>query len=332
MAESPRSVRAGSGACAPFADRVLAWDAAADLYVVATHLARRRPPTPSTPPDLLELRRLSSGHQLAVVSCADRSGAFTGDAVSICDPRVDLAAHLPRTARLAFRPSGAGRDGLRARLSLREIVERDGRSVALYAVGAGGRRERILYLAHRPPTASMRARVVDVESFAPAVAAKVDGDSKITGAAKPAAAAKLRDRGDLLVMAELNVREGACERTEAVMVRIPIADLDRPAAPERQARLLARRKPPLAFEEWRSAAEIAALPADKVLSGLLAAVNADRPDLAARWWSETAAALPIEQIAPLATTLRERPELSEVRALVNLPSPPPPSPAPPAPP
>jgi hypothetical protein len=105
------------------------------------------------------------------------------------------------------------------------------------------------------------------------------------------------------------------------MLRMAQADLEKPAAIEHQARLLARLKQASPYAAWRSAADIAPLPPKQLLWGMVAAAEAGKPEVATRWWHETTAAIPLDQLAPLAAALRDWPELTQVRQRIRLPEP-----------
>jgi hypothetical protein len=112
---------------------------------------------------------------------------------------------------------------------------------------------------------------------------------------------------------------GDCSNTSVRMLRLRAEDLESPADSERQAHLLSRLNSSSSFAAWRTAAEVAPLPAARLLVGMAVAEEAGFAQFAARWWQETTAQLPVEQVAPLVTALRDRPELAMTRQLIKLP-------------
>jgi hypothetical protein len=279
-----------ASACAPSADRIVAWDAKADLYVVATHLGRATPPEGNPPADLLALRRLTTGRQVALVNCASRPGALDARGAYGCDYHA-FGHHVPPGT--TFRRQGPGAD--RSRLAVRAIQRGDHeREFALMAKGNDGLWYRVLWLDDLAvPPETITLRIIGSEQV---------GD-------------------DVVLALEGRHQGGGCRFTDVQMLRVRKVDLEKPAASERQAHLLGLLKISSPLSWWRTAAEIAPLPSSHLIVGMVAAVEAGRTDFAVRWWKETLASLPVTEVAPVTEALRERPELEEVRQQIDLPPP-----------
>ena len=288
-----RAQTAGASACVESAEKVVAWDAESDLYVIASYLERDRPPASGGRvfPNLIELRRMSTGAQLAFVNCASEPGALrASSAIEPCDYRTLFGALIPHRAQ--FRRQGPVFD--RSRLAVKGFAEGSDRAYALMSRPAGAAAwHRVMWLGDEVLRAPERmdVRIVDGERW----------------------------QGDVMLVLEIHHAGGSCKSTEAKMIRLRQIDLDAPAALEHQKHLLARLKEASPFSEWRSAAEIAPLPAARLISAMVAAAEAGKSDFAARWWSETTTGLSPAQLATMAAALRDRPELGETLRLIRLP-------------
>jgi hypothetical protein len=288
-----RAQTAGASACVESADKVLAWDAPSDLYVVASYLERDRPPGSDRRifPNLIELRRISTGAQLGLVNCAVEPGALrAASAVEPCDYRTLFGSLIP--ARAGFHRHGTALD--RSRLAVKGFAEGGDRAYALMSRPPGSPAwHRVMWLGDEVLRAPERMSVHIV-----------DGE---------------RWQGDVLLVLAIRHEGGACKSTEAKMIRLRQIDLDAPAAIEHQRHLLTRLKESSPFAGWRSAAEIAPLPPERLIAAMVAAAEAGKPDFAARWWNESTKGLPPAQLAALAAALRDRPELVETLRLIRLP-------------
>ena len=283
-------------ACVASAEQVVAWDAEADLYVVASYLERDRPPGPGARvfPNLLELRRLSTGAQVDLVNCASQPGALrASSAIEPCDFRVLFGARIPR--RALFKRQGTRLDP--NRVAIKPFAEGPDRAFALVARAKGASAwHRVMWLGDevmRPPE-RMNIRIIDGEHW----------------------------QQEVLVVIEITHQGGTCRSTEARVLRVREIDLDQPAALEHQKHLLVRLKESSPFAEWRSAAEIAPLPPNRLVNAMVVAAEAGKPDFAAHWWTATTTGLPLDQVAALAGALRDRPELRQIVAMIRLPAPP----------
>jgi hypothetical protein len=288
-----RAQTAGASACVESADKVVAWDAETDLYVVASYLERDRPPGSGGRifPNLIELRRMSTGAQVGLVNCATEPGALrASSATEPCDFRTLFGGLIPHRAQ--FRRQGTPLD--RSRLAIKGFAEGADRAYALMSrPSAAAAWHRVMWLGDQVLRAPerMNVRIVDGERW----------------------------QGEVLLVLDIRHEGGACKSTEAKMLRLRQIDLDEPAALEHQKHLLARLKESSPFAEWRSAAEIAPLPPARLISAMVAAAEAGKADFAARWWNATTTGLPPEQLAALAVALRDRPELAETLRLIRLP-------------
>ncbi|HEY0707082.1 MAG TPA: hypothetical protein VGG33_09800 [Polyangia bacterium] len=280
-----------AAACVPYADAVVAWDVDADLYVVATYHERATPPASRTAfPNLLELRRISSGKQVGVVNCAAAPGAVGAAAArGPCDFRALFGSAIPRSARFVAQ----GKPLPPGRLRIAALPDPSDGGLALFARTPAGGRHQVRWLGNA------RTQTGETLSFR-------------LGASER--------RADVVVVAlESRYRGGGCERTEAKLLRFHPRELDAKPGPEQQAGLLAALSLSSPFEDWRSAADIAPLPPEKLVFGMVVAAEAGRQDLAARWWTQGTATLPLERVASLAAALRARPELEVTRQLITLP-------------
>jgi hypothetical protein len=278
--------------CVPFADRVLTWDSEADLYVVATYTERAEPPARGAPlaPNLLELRRISTGAQLQLVNCALHADELgPGAELAPCDYRIEFARYL---GGKTLRPHGARLDLGRFKVA---------------SVEEGGVRGQVL-LVHNPRGGWQRLAWLEQQ--------RADAPEKVT--VRVVEGEKSGEHVDLVL--SRRQRGGDCSHTSVRVLRLRGGDLEAPAAGERQAHLLAHLSSSSPLASWRTAAEVAPLPPERVLIGMVVAEEAGLPQLGARWWQETTAQLPVERVAPLVTALRERPDLERTRQLIKLPA------------
>ncbi len=276
-------------ACIPFADRVIAFDTDADLYVVGTYTQRDVART-GMEPNLLELRRISTGAQIDLVNCAlhaDELGAAA--ARGPCDFRIEFARHVGAGR---FRQHGERLDLQRFKVA---TVEEDGlRGQVLMVKAARSGWQRLAWLEQQIAEAAEKVtlRLVAAE----------------------------RRGGHVDLVLARRQRGGDCNNTTVRVLRLREVDLEQPAAAARQGHLLAHLSSSSPLVAWRTAAELAPLPPARLLIGMAVAEEAGMPQLAARWWQATTAQLPVEQVGPLAQALRDRPELAVTRALVKLPA------------
>ncbi|HEY0715827.1 MAG TPA: hypothetical protein VGF45_24295 [Polyangia bacterium] len=288
----PRLPARAARGCVPFADAIVAWDVDADLYVVASYHERATPPRGSAAfPNLLELRRITSGKQLAVVNCAVAPGGLGASAARTpCDFRSVFGRLIPKTA--AFVATGPPLSPGQLRVATTAEPSGD-KGFALLARSPAGRPHRVRWLGQSATASGERLSI---------------------------RLGRSERRADAIVVAlESRYRGGDCDRTEVRLLRLDPRDLSDEAGPQRQQRLLAKLTLSSSVDDWRTAADLAPLPPDKLIFGMVAAADAGRPDLAARWWTEGTADLPLDRVASLATALRTRPELTIVRQLITLP-------------
>jgi hypothetical protein len=276
--------------CVPFADRVLAWDAEADLYVVATYLQRDTiADKTNLPPNLLELRRISTGAQRQLVNCALHADELGSEAMrGPCDFRVEFGRYLNAQR---FRQHGTRVE--LGRLKVVSVEDDGSQGTVLMARVPGKGWQRVAWLEQQP----------------------VDAPEKVT--VRLVGGERWGDNVDLVV--SRRQRGGDCSHTSVRMLRLRAADLEAPAAPERQAHLLGQLSSSSSFAAWRTAAELAPLPPERLLIGMAVAEESGLPQFAARWWQQTTAQLPVERLAPLVAGVRDRPELAETRQLIKLP-------------
>jgi hypothetical protein len=275
-----------AAACFPWAERVLAWDARADLYLLASWHDRDRPPPVSAAvtPNWYELRRISTGAQVAAHNCADGDSAVGAASVTRpCEWRTALAAALPRDFGARGEPFGAGR------LRLRSLPMGADSELALEGRGRRGWR-RLLWLEYRPRSPE-RVR------------------TSITVAERAA--------GDVVLGLEAFARGGNCTNTTVRMLRLPLEDLEDPARPGRQRRLLAPLDEDAPFERWQTAADLGPLPPERLIPALVAAERAAHLDIGVRWWKLATAALDPPRLAALTTQLRARPDLPGIVARLS---------------
>jgi hypothetical protein len=278
-------------ACVPYADAVVAWDIDADLYVVATYHERAVPPRPAEAvfPNLLELRRISSGKQIGVVNCAAEPGAVGAVAArGPCDFRTEFGPLIPKTAGFVPRGKPLGRGEVR----VATVPDSRDSGFALMARSRTGGLQNVRWLG-QPET--------------------------LTGERLSLRLGASERRPDAIVIVLESRYRGACNRTEAKLLHLHPIELDATAGPERQKRLLGKLNLSSSFEDWRSAADLRPLPPEKLVFGMVVAAEAGRHDLAARWWTEGTADLPLDRVASLAAALRTRPELEATRQLITLP-------------
>jgi hypothetical protein len=277
--------------CVPFADQVVSWDSEADLYVVATYTERAVPPgrAGGLGPNLLELRRISTGAQLHLINCALHDDELGPDAMrGPCDFRVEFGSYVGAGR---FRQHGQPIDLRRLKVAL--VKENDTSGQVLMVHAARGGWQRVAWLEQQRADAPEKVRV------------RVVGGERL-GANVDLVIARQQSGGD-------------CSNTSVRMLRLRAEDLEGPAAVARQAHLLAHLKSSSSFVEWRTAAELAPLPPERLLVAMAVAEEAGLPQFAARWWRETTGQLPVERVAPLAAALRDRPELAEALQLLKLP-------------
>jgi hypothetical protein len=277
-----------AAACYQWAEAVVAFDLAADLYVLATWHERERPPQPlsSVVPNWYELMRISTGEKVASHKCHDSIGMPEPAApVLPCDWRQGLAAALPKTATW----QRSGRPLATAGLRVRPVKMGYDTAMALETRGPRGW-QRVTFFEY----------------------ASRGWTEKVTykfGASE-------RAQGRVGLFLEAFSRGGNCTNTTVHAVLLDEADWKDPARPGRQAHLLAGLGASSPFEQWFTAAELAPLPADKLLTAMAVAEREARIPTGVRWWREATAALPAARIAALSAELRKRKDLEEtVRVL-----------------
>jgi hypothetical protein len=275
---------APANACTPWAERVAAWSAASDLYVLAGWDNREKPP-PSQKliqPQYYQLKRISTGEQLAWHRCDHPTSETSGPR-----PCTWQAAFAKQLAGASFQPG----NGIvnQKRLRVRAIQNKGVREYSLESRGPKGW-QRVLYLDFIFPDYPERRRYSVTE---------------------------LGSSGEhAILMLDYQASGGNCSHTAARAFRLHKLDLTDPTSAERRARLLASVSQEDALEDWRTLAELAPLPADRLLEALEAAESKGQIAWGARWWREASADLAPEQLARLRDEIQRRPGLQSTRSLL----------------
>jgi hypothetical protein len=265
-------------ACTPWAERVVAWDAATDLAVVATWKGTERPPTaPRAQPAWYGLRRISTGEQVSLHRCPEGE---------VCDWKMAFAKWLPSEPR-------GGRTGDRATgvaLRVRRELTSAAQEFALEVRGKVGWR-RVLWLDFIPRGYREHRRY----SFGP---------SAIAGS-------------DVLLAVQYHSRGGNCNQTVVQVVRLRQADLADPTNASRREHMLAHVRQDAPLEHWRTLAELGPLPPDRLLEALSLAENEGRWAWGAKWWRESIARMPPAQVESVTAALQRHPSLASTRELLG---------------
>jgi hypothetical protein len=272
-------------ACTPWAERIVAWSAAADLHVLAGWDKQERPP-PShkqSQPQYYQLKRISTGEQLAWHRCDHPTGERS-DATP-CAWQAAFAKQIPGGA--TFQPA-APTAGV-PRVRVRSIQQNGVREFSLESRGPKGW-QRVLYLDFVFPDYPERRRYRVAELG--------------------------RTEEHVVLSLDYHASGGNCAHTAASAIRLRESDLIDPTAAERRARLLASVPPQDALEHWRTLAELAPLPADRLLEALEAAEREGQAAWGARWWREAGSALAPEALGRLRDELEKRPGLQSTRRLL----------------
>jgi hypothetical protein len=272
-------------ACTPWAERVVAWDASADLFVMAGWDNRDRPPPAKAllPPQYYQLRRISTGEQIAWHRC-DRDPP---SAKAPCAWEPAFAKQVP-----AGTTWQRGEALPTSRVRVRAAETRGVREFSLEARADKGWR-RVLYLDFIFPDYTERRRY------------------SVTSLEKAGS--------DVLLALEYHATGGRCSHSAVRTLRLRETDLTDPTSAERRLRLLASVPGEGAIAHWRTVAEMGPLPPERLAEALEAAEAEGQPAWGVRWWEEATAGLPEDRRASLAASLEKRPGLTATRALLARP-------------
>jgi hypothetical protein len=275
-------------ACTPWAQRVVAWDAATDLVVVATWKGRERPPASGKlAPDRYELRRMSTGEQVALHLCSGPPPAGGPAGPGSCDWRPIFARWLPEG------PSGgrAGEQASGLAVRVRRQVSDAAQEFALEARGKSGWR-RVSWLDFIPRGYREQRRY----SLGPSA----------------------RSGDDVLLTVQYHSTGGNCNQTVVQILRLRQVDLDNPSNESRRAYMQANVRQDAALEHWRTLAELGPLPPERLLEALSLAENEGYWHWGARWWREAVARMPEGTVVSLTAALTRDPLLASTKELLGL--------------
>ena len=119
-----------------------------------------------------------------------------------------------------------------------------------------------------------------------------------------------RAGSDVVLAIEYHAEKGNCARTRVQLLSLAEPDLADPSRPARHARLLAKVREDTPFSHWRTVAELAPLPAARLLEAMEAAEVAGESGLAARWWQASIPGIPPAEASALQAELAKRPGLT----------------------
>jgi hypothetical protein len=272
-------------ACSPWAERVVAWDARADVVVVAIWMERDKVPAPgaSARPDQYELRRLSTGRGLASHSCPDPAGEAVTRDQPACDWQTAFSRSIPGGAAWGRRGPALPAGRVRVRATRPDAATQE---FALEARGPRGWR-RVLWL-DRVAEGYPERRRYDIET------------SERTG-------------GQVVLALRYHSRGGNCSHTAVQVFALDGRDLDDPTHPGRHARLVSRVREDRPFGHWRSVAELGPLPPARLIEAMEVAETAGQPALGVAWWRAATAGMPAVERQALERSLRSHPGLHRVR-------------------
>jgi hypothetical protein len=282
------SIRAGeAAACTPWAESVVGWDVASDLVVVSSWRERERPPRAPLPPDRYELRRISTGEQVAHHRCPETgAGSKPGREAADCDWRAAFATWLTTEPRS---PAAAPPSVLR-KLRVHAGSGAEGQEFSLES-RVGGSWRRVVWLDFIP-RGYREHRTYEIGPFQ-------------------------RAADEVLIGLRYYARGGNCNQTVVQVWRLPQDDLDDPANEGRRARLARQVRRDGLLEHWRTLAELGPLPVDSLLEAMTAAENEGRASWGARWWQDAMKGLPVERATALSADLERHPHLTLTRDLLK---------------
>jgi hypothetical protein len=264
-------------ACTPRADVLVAWDLSRDLAVVGFWPELERPPAKQAPRGF-ELRRISTGEQVANHDCQDKPGP--------CAYEAAFAKALPAGIRWRTQGKPPPRN-----LRIRPTSDRERREVSLEA-RAGRSWRRVLWL---------QVIAASDQEWRDYVWSQYDTDGR-----------------DALLAFEVRARTGACSYTSVRALRAPLADLADPARKGRQPALMASPRRDELFEHWRTIAELGAIPPDRLLEALQAAENEGQMTFGAQWWREAIRSMTPAQRERLTAAAKKDELLYHTRKLLGM--------------
>lgn len=272
-----------AAACTPWAENLLAWSFDQDLVVVGMWSERSRlPPPRGVAPDVLELRRLSTGEPLVGHDCRNQPTPAK------CTYDVVLASAIP--PRTTWRTKGTPPPRT---LTIKHSESKTLREISLDARAGRGKSRRLLWLQVMNANEQERRRY-EWNRF------DVAGDEALMAFSVPG-------------------RGGNCPNSTLRVLRVPLADIADPGRPGRQATLLGR---PARFDErfehWRTVADLGPIPPNRLVEAMEAAEREEQFAFGAQWYRETTRGMPAEQLKPLAAAVKANQGLYFIRPLLGL--------------
>jgi hypothetical protein len=284
---SPGTVRA----CTPWAEAMLVWDGASDLAVVASWKGIERPPESlKAVPHAYELRRISTGEQVARERCSElEDGASQPESSpASCDWKLAFARLVPPTARWSRPGKGVAAGN---RLRVRRHLTATAQEFALEA---------------RSKTAWRRVLWLDFISRG------------YREHRRYWVGPSMRLAEDVVLAVQFHSTGGNCNQTVVQILRLRQADIDDPKNRGRQAHMLTTIRQDAALEHWRTVAELGPLPPGRLLEALSLAENEGYWEWGAQWWRAAIARLPANQVASLTDAILRDPTLASTREILGL--------------